>query len=202
MMAHRSVVTPHEAILLLRSGFVVAIPTETVYGLAASLWLPSAIKKIFEVKNRPLFDPLIVHIPKDYSLWSSLVQGIPSLAQALADAFWPGPLTLVLPKSSQVDPIVTAHQETVAIRCPNHPVTLEILEKVGPLCAPSANPFGKTSPVKAQHVLEYFQSKIPVVDGGQCQLGIESTILWVASDGYHISILRKGLILKKTSKTF
>lgn len=196
MTASQSIVSPSEAVMLLRSGFVVAIPTETVYGLAGSLALPDAIQKIFETKKRPLFDPLIVHIPKHFELWQSLVNELPPTALALAEAFWPGPLTIVLPKSPKVPSLVTANQTTVAVRCPNHPITLSILEQVGPVCAPSANPFGRTSPVTPKHVIDYFDGQVPVVDGGPCSIGIESTILLISNHGKSLTILRKGMIFQ------
>lgn len=169
--------TPEEAVEQLRHGDVVALPTETVYGLAASIYNTHALRKIFETKKRPFFDPLIVHVLSKASAKKLVKNWTPS-ADKLAEAFWPGPLTLVLPKADAIHPIITSGLETVALRSPRHPVFLNILSQLGePLAAPSANRFGKTSPTQVQHVLDEFQTQIPVVDGGECDVGIESTIV-------------------------
>lgn len=163
---------------LLRQGQLVAIPTETVYGLAANALDNKAVLSIFEAKNRPTFDPLIVHADSLESV-SQYVIDLPEPARRLAEAFWPGPLTLVLPKDPRIADLVTAGLPTVAVRVPNHPVTLELLRSLDfPLAAPSANPFGYISPTAASHVAAQLGEAIPyILDGGECQIGIESTIL-------------------------
>ncbi|MEK8180753.1 L-threonylcarbamoyladenylate synthase [Flavobacterium buctense] len=172
-----------KAIALLKASENIAIPTETVYGLAANAYDEIAIKKIFETKGRPLFNPLIVHIHSiDYL--DKVANSIPPKAQVLAEHFWPGSLTLVLPKNHNIPDLVTAGKATVAVRVPNHPLTLELLHNLDfPLVAPSANPFGSISPTTAQHVSDYFQERIPLIlDGGACQNGIESTIIGFEGD--------------------
>lgn len=167
-----------KAIAILNAEDLVAIPTETVYGLAGNIFSEKAIKSIFETKKRPFFNPLIVHISSVEAL-ADIVSYIPEKAKLLADAFWPGPLTLVLPKNSSIPDLITAGKNTVAVRIPNHPVALELLNELDfPLAAPSANPFGSISPTTAQHVNDYFKDDIKMVlDGGACQHGIESTII-------------------------
>jgi L-threonylcarbamoyladenylate synthase len=172
-----------KAVALLNAEELVAIPTETVYGLAGNIFSEKAIKSIFETKERPFFNPLIVHIPSVEQL-SDIVSYIPEKAQHLADAFWPGPLTLVLKKNSRIPDLITAGKGTVAVRIPNHPLALELLRQLEfPLAAPSANPFGSISPTTAQHVSDYFKDHIKMVlDGGPCQRGIESTIIGFEGD--------------------
>ena len=172
-----------KAIALLSTEELVAIPTETVYGLAGNIFSEKAIKSIFQTKKRPFFNPLIVHIPS-VDLLPTIVSYIPEKAERLADAFWPGPLTLVLPKQSTIPDIITAGKDTVAVRIPNHPTTLELLNQLDfPLAAPSANPFGSISPTTAEHVNDYFKDDIKMVlDGGPCQRGIESTIIGFEGD--------------------
>ena len=193
------VVAPSEyarAVSLLRSGEVVALPTETVYGLAADALNALAVAKIFEAKERPRFDPLIVHLP-DRS-WLEKVADLDAqdrvLILKLVDHFWPGPLTMVLPKGHIVPDIVTAGLETVAVRLSGHPVFSEVIRDFGgPLAAPSANRFGRISPTAAAHVLEELNGRIPlIVDGGPTQHGLESTI--VAPRNGRIEILRRGPI--------
>lgn len=184
---------------ILDEGGVIGFPTETVYGLAARIDIPSAIEKIFQVKERPFFDPLIVHVAsieqaqKVTSSWDSA-------ANALAGAFWPGPLTLILPRDPSINLMITSGLDSVGIRMPNHPVALEILEEVGvPLAAPSANKFGRTSPTSASHVrVEFKNENVFVVDGGDCEIGIESTVLLVRQlpGKVQLSILRRGHILR------
>ncbi len=163
---------------LLSQGRIVAIPTETVYGLAANALDPVAVATIFEVKNRPFFDPLIVHCPSADRI-ADYVESIPFWANQLFEQFSPGPLTIVLKKKSIIPDIVTAGLDTVGIRIPNHPLTLELLAKLDfPLAAPSANPFGYVSPTTANHVFEQLGGKIPyIIDGGSCTVGVESTII-------------------------
>lgn len=167
-----------KAVTLLNANKLVAIPTETVYGLAGNIYSTAAIKLIFKTKQRPFFNPLIVHIPSVNSL-QSIASNIPKKAQQLADAFWPGPLTLVLPKKDSIPNLITADKNTVAVRVPNHPQTLQLLNALKfPLAAPSANPFNRISPTKAAHVERYFKGDIDMIlDGGTCQNGIESTII-------------------------
>jgi L-threonylcarbamoyladenylate synthase len=172
-----------KAVQILSNDGIISIPTETVYGLAGSIYSKKAIKKIFALKERPFFNPLIVHIHSTEQL-ADIVEFVPEKAQLLADAFWPGSLTLVLKKKSIIPDLVTAGKDTVAVRIPNHPVTLELLRQTGfPLAAPSANPFGCISPTQSTHVSNYFQEKLSMVlEGGSCQNGIESTIIGFEND--------------------
>lgn len=167
-----------DAVKLLKEGKIIAIPTETVYGLAGNIYNDNAIKSIFELKKRPYFNPLIVHI-KSVAKISSIAREIPEKARLLAAAFWPGPLTMVLPKQVGISDLITAGKDTVAIRIPNHAVALELLELLDfPLAAPSANPFGSISPTKAEHVADFFGPTLPLIlQGGPCLSGIESTIV-------------------------
>lgn len=183
------------AIRDLMAGKPVAIPTETVYGLAAPIDNEHAIRTIFAMKERPLNHPLIVHVAMNWDL-TQLVTDIPDYAQQLIKKFWPGPLTLIFNcKSYQINPLINGGQTTVAIRCPAHPMAQELLEKVNvPLVAPSANPFGKVSPTTALHVYEsFFDKNLLILDGGRCSVGIESTIV-DASSPENYQILRHGLI--------
>lgn len=172
-----------KAIQLLQQDELVAIPTETVYGLAGNIFSENAIKNIFKTKQRPLFNPLIVHIPNIEYL-QHVVAYIPKKAKLLAQHFWPGSMTLVLPKSDRIPDLITAGKHTVAVRVPNHPVTLELLNQLEfPLAAPSANPFNSISPTKPEHVENYFKNDIKMVlDGGFCTSGIESTIIGFEND--------------------
>jgi L-threonylcarbamoyladenylate synthase len=157
---------------------LVAIPTETVYGLAGNALDETAIEKIFKLKNRPFFNPLIVHL-KSASCIGDVAIEIPESALILANKFWPGPLTLVLKKQAYIPDLVTAGKDTVAVRVPNHPLTLALLDALDfPLAAPSANPFGSISPTNAAHVFNYFGEELGVIlDGGECEKGVESTII-------------------------
>ena len=172
-----------KAITLLTNEELVAIPTETVYGLAGNIFSEKAIKSIFSTKKRPFFNPLIVHIPSVDSL-DDIVIHVPEKAKLLAEAFWPGSMTLVLKKNDKIPDIITAGKDTVAVRVPNHPLTLELLRQLPfPLAAPSANPFGSISPTKPEHVERYFKDDIQqVLDGGSCTNGIESTIIGFEND--------------------
>ncbi|MFM2266277.1 MAG: L-threonylcarbamoyladenylate synthase [Bacteroidota bacterium] len=167
-----------KAISLLDQDELIAIPTETVYGLAGNIYSEKAIRSIFALKKRPLFNPLIVHIHAIDQL-ENLTTEFPEKAEQLAKQFWPGPLTLLLKKHPNVPDLITAGKDTVAIRIPNHVLTLALLSKLNyPLAAPSANPFGSISPTNALHVADYFVGQLPMVlEGGQCQNGIESTIV-------------------------
>ena len=163
---------------LLTQGEVVAIPTETVYGLAGNALNPAAVAKIFAVKNRPTFNPLITHT-NSWEKIKSYVQSVPPIAEQLAEQFWPGPLTMLLPKTDRIPDIVTAGLDRVAVRIPRHPLTQQLLEQLDfPLAAPSANPFGYISPTEAAHVADQLGDKIPyILDGGVCSVGVESTII-------------------------
>lgn len=167
-----------EAKKILEKEDLVVIPTETVYGLAGNIYSIKAIDSIFKTKNRPANNPLIVHIDS-YEKLADLVEEIPEKAKKLAEVFWPGSLTLVLKKKKSVPYTITAGKETVAVRIPNHQLTLELLKQLDfPLAAPSANPFGSISPTTAQHVFDYFKDTLEMVlDGGNCINGIESTII-------------------------
>ena len=167
-----------KAVSILNSDDVVAIPTETVYGLAGNIFSETAIKKIYAVKQRPSFNPLIVHIHSIEQI-HELTTEFPEKAKQLAETFWPGSLTLVLPKSDTIPNWITAGKDTVGLRIPNHPVTLELLQSLDfPLAAPSANPSNRISPTQSSHVDEYFKDKIQMVlEGGECKNGIESTII-------------------------
>ena len=184
------------AVELLREGEIVALPTETVYGLSGDALNPIAVAKIFEAKERPRFDPLIVHLPEHD--WLEKVADPANqdrqLISRLAEKFWPGPFTLVLPKREIVPDIVTAGLDTVAIRISAHPVFAEIVRAFGkPLAAPSANRFGRISPTIAKHVLDELGAHIPlIIDGGPASHGIESTIVAIHDD--KIDILRRGPI--------
>jgi L-threonylcarbamoyladenylate synthase len=181
----------HQAADVLRKGGLVAIPTETVYGLGGNAMDEEAISGIFAAKNRPSFDPLIIHQSSPERILTYATE-VPEDAKKLARAFWPGPLTLVLPKVPQITDLVTAGLPTVALRVPAHPLTRQLLELLDfPVAAPSANPFGFVSPVTAQHVADQLAEKIDLIlDGGACQVGLESTI--VGFPGGKTTILRKG----------
>lgn len=163
---------------LLEEGKLVAIPTETVYGLAGNALNEEAVTEIYLAKNRPYFDPLIVHVGSVEAV-SDYVEEIPRQASELMRRFWPGPLTILLPKKSIVPDLVTAGLDRVGIRCPDHPLTLQLLKKLSfPLAAPSANPFGYVSPTNPAHVNEQLGNKIDyILDGGECKVGVESTIV-------------------------
>ena len=191
---HDSAVT--RAVEQLRAGKLVALPTETVYGLAADALKPEAVAQIFAAKERPQFDPLIVHLPaRD---WVDRVVRIPpedrNLVDQLMRRFWPGPFTLVLPRQPIVPDLVTAGLETVAVRMSAHPVFAQVVRGFdGPVAAPSANRFGRISPTTAQHVVEELHGRIPlIIDGGPTRLGLESTIVAVKQGG--ISLLRQGSV--------
>ncbi len=171
------------AAALLQAGEVVAIPTETVYGLAANALDPVAVQKIFAAKNRPADNPLIVHIPSADWL-PRVARAIPDAALALAKAYWPGPLTMVLPRTAAIPNVVTAGGDTVAVRLPSHPDARAIIEACGlPLAAPSANRSGSPSPTTAAHVLADMDGRIAAVyDGGPCSVGVESTVVSLVGD--------------------
>ena len=168
---------------LLEQGELVAIPTETVYGLAGNALNEVAVLEIFKVKDRPQFDPLIVHVAS-LEKAKELVDDFPEKAERLAARFWPGPLTLLLKKKPHIPDLVTSGLDTVGVRCPNHELTRALLQQLPfPLAAPSANPFGYISPTRAEHVNEQLGDKIKyILDGGECVVGIESTIVGFEDD--------------------
>ena len=182
-----------QAVALLQKEDVVAIPTETVYGLAGNIYSSKAINKIFTLKQRPLFNPLIVHTYSVDQL-NQFVSHFPIKAKLLAEAFWPGSLTLVLPKKEIVPDLVTGGKKTVGVRIPDHPICLKLLQQLDfPLAAPSANPFTRISPTEARHVAQYFGEELKLVlDGGPCQNGLESTI--IGFDGEEAVLYRLGSI--------
>lgn len=178
---------------VLRAGGVVGLPTETVYGLAANAFDSAAVNEIYCVKGRPATNPIIVHVC-DINMARACVSAWPGTAAKLAEAFWPGPLTLVLPKAERIPAVVTSGGPTVGIRMPGHAVMLEVIRLCGfPLAAPSANPANLVSPTTARHVFDYFQTRIPlVIDGGASQVGIESTVLDLSVSPPRV--LRPGMI--------
>jgi L-threonylcarbamoyladenylate synthase len=189
-------VTIPEAAARLRDGELVAFPTETVYGLGADATNDAAVRKIFALKGRPAEHPLIVHIvdAKGLDTWA---RDVPPAARTLASRFWPGPLTMILAKSARVPATVTGGQETVGLRCPSHRIAQELLREFarvgsGVIAAPSANRFGHVSPTTARHVREEFGEAVYVVDGGACELGLESTIVDLSRGG--AVLLRPGAI--------
>jgi L-threonylcarbamoyladenylate synthase len=183
-----------EAAARIRAGEPVAFPTETVYGLGANALDPLAAARIFEIKERPAFDPLIVHLADPADL--ATVVRPEALAdprlRALAERFWPGPLTLVVPKREVVPGVVTAGLETVGVRIPDHPVALALIAMAGvPIAAPSANRFGRVSPTRAEHVARQLDGRVGLIlDGGPCRIGVESTVLLLAPD--RAVLLRPG----------
>ena len=178
---------------LLRAGQVVALPTETVYGLAANALDTDAVAKIYEIKGRPAHNPIILHVA-DVEMAQRCVAHWPAAAAHLAQSFWPGPLTLVLPRAKNIPDIVTAGGETVGVRWPSHPFIQAVIRECGfPLAAPSANPSNEISPTNASHVAKKLAGKIPlVVDGGQSQVGIESTVVDLTANPPRV--LRPGMI--------
>ena len=177
----------------LRDGELVAFPTETVYGLGAHAAYPAALRRVFELKGRPTTHPLIVHIDSQRYL-TRWAREVPEAAQQLAERFWPGPLTLVLPRAENVHRLVTGGQDTVAVRVPAHPMAQQLLTAFGGgIAAPSANRYGRVSPTRAEHVREEFGSAVRVIlDGGDCKLGLESTIV-ACLDG-KVQLLRPGAV--------
>jgi L-threonylcarbamoyladenylate synthase len=180
-----------QAAQIIREGGLVAVPTETVYGLAANALDPIAVARIFAAKNRPSFDPLIVHVA-DPEMLALVTETIPTQAEQLMARFWPGPLTLVLPKSAHVPSLVTSGLPTVAVRMPAHPVALELIRQAGPIAAPSANPFGYLSPTKAEHVAQSLGGQVDLIlDAGPTVFGLESTIVFM---GEQPTVLRYGAL--------
>lgn len=189
-----------EAAALLRRGEAVAFPTETVYGLGADALNAEAVGRVYDAKGRPAINPLIVHVP-DVAMARALVRDWPPAAERLARRWWPGPLTLVLPRGQQVPDIVTAGLDTVALRMPAHPVARALLRAVGrPLAAPSANPSGGVSPTTAAHVARGLAGRIPLVlDGGPTDVGIESTVIDLATSPPRL--LRPGAVSRAELET-
>ena len=184
----------NEARELLLKGDVVAIPTETVYGLAGWIYSGPGLRKIFSTKERPFFDPLIVHIDS-IAKAKSLTSNWTVVHEILAQACWPGPLTLIAKKQDSINSLITSGLDSVGLRCPNHELTLKLLSSIdGGLAAPSANKFGKTSPSQARHVFDEFGNDVAILDGGPCQVGIESTVAGIeeTADGWKILIYRPG----------
>jgi L-threonylcarbamoyladenylate synthase len=181
------------AVQALRDGELVAFPTETVYGLGANAQNPAAVRKVFEAKGRPTSHPVIVHLdsPRFLHRW---VREVPDAATRLAEHFWPGPLTMVLPRAANVHDIVTGGQDTVAIRVPQHPMAQQLLTAFGGgLAAPSANRYGRLSPTRPEHVRDELGDAVKVIlDGGECQIGLESTIVAFAGTG--VRLLRPGAV--------
>jgi L-threonylcarbamoyladenylate synthase len=184
------------AAALLRQGGCVAFPTETVYGLGADATNPRAVARIFSIKQRPSFDPLIVHVAEVAAL-EEFATDVPPPARALASALWPGPLTIVLPKRDIIPDIVTAGLPSVALRVPDHPVALTLIRRADrPIAAPSANPFGYISPTRAEHVDAQLGDLVPVIlDGGPCRVGLESTIVSFATGV--ATLLRPGAVTRE-----
>ena len=191
--AHLFATAVKRAAELLRAGEIVALPTETVYGLAANALDAGAVAKIYEAKGRPAHNPIIVHVAS-VGMVKSCVTRWPAVAEDLARGFWPGPLTLVLPKAPEIPEIVTAGGATVGVRWPSHPLIQAVIRECGfPLAAPSANLSNQISPTNAGHVRKQLAGKIPlIVDGGQSQVGIESTVLDLVSEPP--AVLRPGMI--------
>lgn len=185
------IISVEQAAKKIKQGAVVAIPTETVYGLAADCFNADAVRSTFRVKRRPADNPLIVHICNLDQL-ENIALEVSEGARVLARHFWPGPLTIVLPKLSSVPDIVTAGLPTVAVRMPDHPLAQSLIKITGPLTAPSANRSGRPSPTKAKHIEDEFSGDIPVLDGGDCTIGLESTVLDLTRKPY--TVLRPGYI--------
>ncbi|MFS0491675.1 L-threonylcarbamoyladenylate synthase [Leadbetterella byssophila] len=187
---------------ILEAGGLVAIPTETVYGLAANALNPKAVAKIFEAKNRPSFDPLIIHISTFAELHKYTSQSLGQLTE-IANKFWPGPLTVLLPKRDIIPDVVTSGLERVAVRVPQHELTLSLLSSIDfPLAAPSANPFGYVSPTTAQHVYDQLAGKVDyILDGGPCQVGVESTIIGI-EDADLVVYRKGGLAIEDLERNF
>jgi len=188
----KNYITTEEGAEIIKGGGLVAFPTETVYGLGADAFNPEAIANVFKAKERPSFDPLIVHICKLSDL-DCLQKEVDENVIKLAEKFWPGPLTIVLPKSEKVPDIVTSGLDTVAVRMPAHPVALELIRKSETvIAAPSANKFGRLSPTMAEHVMKQLTEVEHVIDGGSTSVGIESTVIALYKDGFEL--LRPGAI--------
>ncbi len=180
-----------EAVAIIRNGGVVGLPTETVYGLGANAFDSSAVEKIFEAKGRPKDNPMIVHVSSIEEVYP-LVREFPEKAKALAEKYWPGPLTIIMPKSDMVPDRTSGNLDTVAVRMPSHPVMREVIKKSGcPIAAPSANLSGSPSPTNAKYVFDDMNGRIGLIlDGGECEVGLESTVITLA--GEKPRLLRPG----------
>lgn len=185
--------TLQKAIDLLNEGKLVAFPTETVYGLGADAWNPEAIQNVFKQKGRPADNPLIVHIASR-KMVNDFAREVPEDAEKLMNAFWPGPLTLIFKKKPAVLDVITAGLPTVALRWPSHPISQELISLAGPLVAPSANSSGRPSPTHPEHVREDFGEDFPVIEAGETQIGLESTVLDVSGESF--KVYRPGYIGK------
>ncbi|WP_372947892.1 L-threonylcarbamoyladenylate synthase [Mariniphaga sp.] len=184
-----------KAAQIIKDGGIVAFPTETVYGLGAGVFNTKAIEKIFRIKERPFFDPLIVHISEIKQL-ELLVKKVDENILKLAEKFWPGPLTIVTEKNENVPDLVTANLPTVAVRMPNHRAALQLIQQAGtPIAAPSANKFGRLSPTNAKHVLKQLKNIDFIIDDGNTEVGIESTVISLNREGF--TLLRPGVISKQ-----
>jgi L-threonylcarbamoyladenylate synthase len=188
-----------KAAQIIKEGGTVAFPTETVYGLGGAVFNTKAIKKIYNIKERPFFDPLIVHI-SDIKQLELLVKNVDEKILKLAEKFWPGPLTIATEKNENVPDLVTANLPTVAVRMPNHQTALELIKKAGtPIAAPSANKFGRLSPTNASHVLKQLKNIDYIIDDGNTEVGIESTVISLNREGYEL--LRSGVISQQDLST-
>lgn len=195
---------PHETRIaadLLKNGGIVGIPTETVYGLGGNAFDPDAVRAIFAAKGRPADNPLIVHIA-DLADWQPLVREIPPLAMALAVRFWPGPMTIILPRTDLIPEVTAGGLDTVGVRFPAHPLAQQIIQEAGvPIAAPSGNRSGSPSPTTAKHMLDDMDGRIPaILDGGACLCGVESTVLSLEG-GDTVRILRPGFVTKEQLET-
>lgn len=190
------------ALSLLQSGEVVAIPTETVYGLGGWIKSETGLKKIFSTKERPFFDPLIVHVDSIEKAKKLSSNWTPA-HEALARSAWPGPLTLIAKKADWVNPLITSGLDSVGIRCPRHEKTLKLLSLIeGGVAAPSANKFGKTSPTSSSHVFQEFGDEVAIIEGGQSEVGIESTVAGIKEENgvFKVEIYRPGFYTAKSLK--
>jgi L-threonylcarbamoyladenylate synthase len=188
-----------KAAQIIKDGGIVAFPTETVYGLGADVFNTKAIEKIFNIKERPFFDPLIVHISEIKQL-ELLVKKVDERVLKLAEKFWPGPLTIVTEKNKNVPDLVTANLPTVAVRMPNHRAALQLIQQAGtPIAAPSANKFGMLSPTNARHVLKQLKNIDFIIDDGNTEVGIESTVISLNKEGF--KLLRPGVISQQDLST-
>ena len=202
MTAPQGKIDFNKALDLLRLGEAVALPTQTVYGLAGRIDNDKTLNKIFRLKKRPLSNPLIIHCRDKNQVWE-YISGPRFYAEQLFDAFSPGPLTVLLPRNKKVSPLVTAGKPMACFRIPRHPLMQKILQQLKiPLAAPSANIYGKLSPSLACHVLSSFQGKVPVLDGGPCEKGLESTIVFPDEQKKTLFILRPGMIAKQELEQF
>lgn len=189
------------AAALIRAGDIVGMPTETVYGLACSAYDADAVRKVFAAKGRPADNPLIVHIA-DPAEWSPLVTEIPPLAQKLAERFWPGPLTMILPRTERIPAVTAGGLDSVGVRLPAHPLAQALIRAAGvPLAAPSGNRSGSPSPTTAKHMLDDMNGRIPaIIDGGDCLCGVESTVI-AFDDAETVRVLRPGFVTPEQLQT-